>query len=45
MLLPKPKDLSAVQAAAMPENWMTGELEFEEQGVGQWGSGDVGDGG
>lgn len=24
MLLPKPKELSWVQAAALPENWMTG---------------------
>jgi hypothetical protein len=26
MVLPKPKDLTHVQAAALPENWMTGEL-------------------
>lgn len=26
MLLTKPKELSWVQAAALPENWMTGEL-------------------
>jgi hypothetical protein len=25
MLLTKPKELSWVQAAALPENWMTGE--------------------
>jgi NADPH:quinone reductase-like Zn-dependent oxidoreductase len=28
MLLTKPKELSWVQAAALPENWMTGESPF-----------------
>lgn len=35
MLLPKPKELSWVQAAALPENWMTGMLlSVKEEGDG-----------
>lgn len=30
MLLPKPKSLSWVQAAALPENWMTGEMDVSD---------------
>lgn len=30
MLLHKPKELSWVQAAALPENWMTGESYANE---------------